>query len=133
LVEHFHGKEGVVGSSPTPGFVEALLIVRSGLDAGRECPLPATLVIGRSPEADMVLTDPTISRRHVELRMEGTTVVVEDLGSSNGTYVNGGAIEIPTRLGFGDVIRIGSTEMEIAPDTGESPASTPTTPTEIVS
>ena len=113
--------------------MEALLIVRSGPDAGRECPLPATLVIGRSPEADMVLTDPTISRRHVELSMEGTTVVVEDLGSSNGTYVNGGPIEIPTRLGAGDLIGIGSTELEVVMETGESPASTPTTPTEIVS
>jgi pSer/pThr/pTyr-binding forkhead associated (FHA) protein len=119
---------------PTLGDVpQAVVIVRGGPDAGREQLLPETLVVGRTPAADLVLTDPTVSRRHVELRMEGTTVVVEDLGSSNGTSVNGDAIEIATRLGAGDLIRIGSTEMEVVMETGESPASTPTTPTEIVS
>ena len=112
---------------------QAILIVRGGPDAGREQTLQEKQVVGRSPAADFVLTDPTVSRRHVELRMDGTTTVVEDLGSSNGTSVNGEAIEVPTRLGAGDLIRIGSTELEVVMETGESQASTPTTPTEIVS
>jgi pSer/pThr/pTyr-binding forkhead associated (FHA) protein len=112
---------------------QPILIVRGGPDAGREHPLPERVVVGRSPAADVVLTDPTVSRRHMELRMDGSTVVVEDLESSNGTSVNGEPIEIPTRLAAGDRIGIGSTELEVVVETGESPASTPTTPTEIVS
>jgi pSer/pThr/pTyr-binding forkhead associated (FHA) protein len=112
---------------------QPILIVRGGPDAGREHALPERVVVGRSPAADVVLTDPTVSRRHLELRMDGTTVVVEDLGSSNGTSVNGEEIEIATRLGEGDRIGLGATELEVVMETGASPTSTPTTPTEIVS
>jgi pSer/pThr/pTyr-binding forkhead associated (FHA) protein len=112
---------------------QAFVIVRGGPDAGREQLLRDRLVVGRSPSADLVLTDPTVSRRHVEVRIDGTTVVVEDLGSSNGTSVDGKTIETATRLGAGEQIHIGSTDLEVVMETGESQASAPTTPTEIVS
>jgi pSer/pThr/pTyr-binding forkhead associated (FHA) protein len=112
---------------------QPILIVRGGPDAGREHPLPERVVVGRSPASDVVLTDPAVSRRHVELRLDGQTVVVEDLESSNGTLVNGEQIETATRLAAGDRVGIGSTELEVVIETGESPGATPTTPTEIVS
>jgi hypothetical protein len=68
------------------------------------------LVIGRLPECDIVLTDPNVSRRHAEVRRVGDTVVVTDLGSTNGTRVNG----LPVRehpLVSGDEIAVGSTTL----------------------
>ena len=46
-------------------------------------------VIGRGSAADLSIPDPSISRRHALARLEGKTVVLEDLGSANGTYLNG--------------------------------------------
>lgn len=51
-----------------------------------------TYVVGREPGADIVIPDPTVSSRHAELRIAGDTCTVRDLGSSNGTLVNGTAI-----------------------------------------
>lgn len=68
------------------------------------------LVIGRLPECDIVLGDPNVSRRHAELRRSGEGVVVTDLGSTNGTRVNG----VPVRerqLMSGDEITVGSTSL----------------------
>jgi len=66
------------------------------------------VVIGRLPECPIVLADPNVSRRHAEIRRVGDTVVVTDLGSTNGTRVNG----MPVReqdLASGDEINVGST------------------------
>jgi hypothetical protein len=68
------------------------------------------VVLGRLPECDVVLSDPNVSRRHAELRRTGDTVVVADLGSTNGTRVNG----VPVReheLASGDEITVGSTTL----------------------
>jgi len=64
--------------------------------------------VGRAPDCDLVLADPTVSKRHLELRRQGADVVVADLGSTNGTRVNGAGIQ--TRpLADGDEIRLGAT------------------------
>ena len=68
------------------------------------------VVIGRLPECAVVLPDPNVSRRHAEIRRVGDAVVVTDLGSTNGTRVNG----IPVReqhLASGDEITVGSTTL----------------------
>jgi pSer/pThr/pTyr-binding forkhead associated (FHA) protein len=52
-----------------------------------------TLVIGRAVQCDISIVDPTISRRHAELMPDPTGVVIKDLGSSNGTFVNSLRIE----------------------------------------
>lgn len=48
-----------------------------------------TLRVGRTPDNDIVLNDPSVSRSHLELKIDGNKVTITDLGSSNGTYVNG--------------------------------------------
>jgi hypothetical protein len=68
------------------------------------------VVIGRMPECEIVLADPNVSRRHAELRRVDDTVVVTDLGSTNGTRVNGTAVREQT-LASGDEITVGSTTM----------------------
>jgi pSer/pThr/pTyr-binding forkhead associated (FHA) protein len=94
-------------------------------------PIPGSLMVGRGYAADLSLTDPEVSREHASVRVDGTTVVVEDLESSNGTLVNGAPIESATRLEHGDVITVGSTEIEVRVETGEEAVSTPATPTEV--
>ena len=62
--------------------------VETGPDAGTECAPDdvSTLTVGTSPDNTLVLTDPTVSRYHLELRHTPAGVAVEDLGSRNGTF-----------------------------------------------
>jgi FhaA, N-terminal domain/FHA domain len=69
-----------------------------------------SVVIGRSREADIRVTDVNVSRRHAELRQEGTAYWIVDLGSTNGLEVNGKQVE-RRRLRDGDRITLGSTEV----------------------
>ena len=66
--------------------------------------------IGRLPECDIVLSDPNVSRRHAEVRRRGNEFVVVDLGSTNGTKVNGGGVR-ERRLADGDDITVGGTHI----------------------
>jgi ABC-type multidrug transport system ATPase subunit/serine/threonine protein kinase len=66
----------------------------------------ASILIGRAPECDVVLTDTLVSRRHAELRQVGPDWRIADLGSWNGTFVNGRRVTLAT-IGTGDVVGIG--------------------------
>lgn len=79
------------------------------------------LLLGRDPASDVVITHPTVSRRHARLEWDGTRLTVEDLGSSGGTFVNGARVQ-RARLAPGDVLRLGPT-IEYA--VGVGTASTP--------
>jgi pSer/pThr/pTyr-binding forkhead associated (FHA) protein len=92
---------------------EVYLTVVDGPDAGREVRLGDELVVGRGEAAELVLDDPSVSRRHALLRADGATAVVEDLGSSNGTYVNEQPVADPRRVTQGDVIRLGGSALEV--------------------
>jgi hypothetical protein len=70
----------------------------------------AVSLIGRSRRCDVVLTDPNVSRQHVELRLTGSQVVLRDLGSTNGTRVNRRAVS-QVVLQPGDRIEVGTTEL----------------------
>jgi pSer/pThr/pTyr-binding forkhead associated (FHA) protein len=109
------------------------LSVNSGPDRGASYPIPDELVIGRSAGADIVLRDEAVSRRHASVRPEGVTLIVEDLGSANGTWCNGEQIDAPCRLEEGDLIQLGDTELRVGVESGEarSPDSTPSDPTVI--
>ncbi|HEX4563531.1 MAG TPA: DUF3662 and FHA domain-containing protein [Solirubrobacteraceae bacterium] len=79
---------------------------------GRREPLPARgATIGRSRECDIVVDDPGVSRRHVAVRGGPDGWVVEDLGSTNGSAVNGVALEGARVLASGDQIELGSTTL----------------------
>ncbi len=64
-------------------------------------------VIGRTGEADISLDKTEVSRCHAMITVQGTTAVIEDLGSKNGTYVNGRRLDGPATLNNGDEIWIG--------------------------
>ena len=87
---------------------DARVIVKAGFYAGLQMPLQtAGLVIGRGREADLVIAESTISRTHARINSsEGEGWLVEDLGSTNGTRVNGAQVA-RQRLAVGDEIRMG--------------------------
>jgi pSer/pThr/pTyr-binding forkhead associated (FHA) protein len=91
------------------------LRVRRGLPVDARFALNGTLVIGRDPSCDVVLPDPRVSRRHVEIDASGDAVQFTDLGSANGVVLNreerrGGSLDC------GDVLRVGDTELVVEAD-----------------
>jgi len=78
-----------------------------------------SLVVGRALDADITLSDPFASRKHSRFFRTDAELFVEDLGSRNGTIVNGQAIQGPTRVRPGDVVKISNSLIRI---TAEAPA-----------
>lgn len=70
-----------------------------------------TVILGRSPECQVTLEDPLVSRRHAEIEIDSDSAVIHDLGSRNGVRVNGRRISEPTRLRDGDRLRLGTQEL----------------------
>lgn len=84
------------------------LVLRSGPTAGKVMPLEkGEIVIGRDLTNDVVLNDPEISRRHARLYAQGNTYVLEDLGSTNGTFVGGQRLTGPYPLRVGETVTFG--------------------------
>jgi ABC-type multidrug transport system ATPase subunit len=105
----------------------AILRQQAGEGRGRETVLANVTVIGRSEKADLSLDDNRASRQHAELRPDGETWLLVDLGSTNKTFHNGVPLppHTPTRLKNGEIIRIGNTEFQFicAPSAAEAPSS----------
>ena len=108
------------------------VVVKTGPEAGRRVELDLEVAIGRQ-DGDLVVEDPEVSRRHAVLRRSGGSVVVEDLDSTNGTFVNGERIRSPITVGPGDQVRVGGTTLEIEPDlrADDTIVSTPPRPDQI--
>jgi hypothetical protein len=81
-------------------------------------------IIGRNPDVELFVDAASVSRRHARITVEGDEATIEDLGSTNGTFVGGRRIESAVPLADGDVIRIGSVELTFyaiqAPSTSET-------------
>jgi hypothetical protein len=90
----------------------ALLRVDSaaGLRGGSAYDLSEGALLGRGDGADIRLEDTFASTRHARLVVQGDVIVLEDLGSTNGTYLNGEPLHGPQPLHAGDRIRIGDSE-----------------------
>jgi Protein of unknown function (DUF3662)/FHA domain len=95
-----------LGLEPEPDRVPATVTV-DGAQHKLEKPV---MVIGRSKDTDIRVADPNISRRHAEIRQEGTTFWIVDLDSTNGVAVNGRALK-RAKLDDEDRITLGSTEL----------------------
>jgi predicted component of type VI protein secretion system len=93
----------------------AKLIVASGKSAGRSIAIKRNrLLIGRAEECDVRPLSEEVSRRHCAVVVGPADVWVEDLGSRNGTFVNGDRIAAKTRLSDGDLLRVGSLELKLS-------------------
>jgi pSer/pThr/pTyr-binding forkhead associated (FHA) protein len=90
-----------------------LVIVRSDGEVGARVTVTDSTVMGRSPEADVLLDDPYASMFHLRLTMDGDTMSLSDLGTTNGTYVNGRRATGPIVLNAGDSVQVGKTIMEV--------------------
>jgi diguanylate cyclase (GGDEF)-like protein len=84
----------------------AVVTVLSGLNAGQVCMIGTEFVIGRSHDCDLQLRDQGISRRHTRIFNAADWYALEDLGSTNGTYVNGARVR-SAKLGPGDRVQVG--------------------------
>ena len=82
----------------------------AGLRAGSAYDLSDGALLGRGDGADIRLEDAFASTRHARLVPEGDVIVLEDLGSTNGTYLNGEPLRGPQPLHIGDRIKIGDSE-----------------------
>lgn len=95
-----------------PGRTALHLVLREPLDIGRDGP-------------GLLIDDPGVSRNHLQLRPTDDGVVVVDLGSSNGTLLDGERLTEPTRLRAGSVVVLGGTTVELLPESAPTIAAEP--------
>ncbi len=116
-------------ASGTPG---AKLVVHQGTQAGTTFPLIGDVVIlGREEDVGISIHDPEVSRRHARISRQAGRYVLEDMNSTNGTYLNGVQITGPQPLHAGDRISMGQTVLvfQIEPETvAAQPTAAPVQP-----
>ncbi|HSY44378.1 MAG TPA: FHA domain-containing protein [Candidatus Acidoferrum sp.] len=113
----------------------AKLVVLTQSMAGRSCDLASErTTIGRVEENNFQISEPSVSSRHCEILLRGNDVVVKDLGSTNGTFINGEKITEEGVLKPGQTLRLGNIELKLdtlgasgapAPASGSAPAPAP--------
>ncbi len=90
------------------------VLVVEGQNAGERADLDqAPIIIGRGPDAAIRLDDDYVSTRHARIAASGDQWFVEDLGSTNGTYIGNARINQPTAITLGTRVRIGKTILEL--------------------
>lgn len=87
----------------------ACLVQYSGAKLGKRYPLTETVnIVGRSPTVQVVIQEASVSRQHAQFVLIGDQVAVEDLGSSNGTFLNDAPVKQQTPMKDGDIVRLGT-------------------------
>jgi pSer/pThr/pTyr-binding forkhead associated (FHA) protein len=113
-----------MGGSPAGEAAQWALRFISGKYQGGEFPLRPhrEIVIGRSSELDMVLVEDMVSRKHAKIVTDDRTVTIHDLGSTNGTFVNGEKVRV-SEIKDGDRILIGTSIIKLVAMAGETSTS----------
>ncbi len=107
----------VAGSTGLAGRAPRLLVERApGHEPGMIYDLDGDIVLGRGDQAEIRLEDPFASSRHARIYEQGNILVIEDLRSTNGTYLNEELLESPRPLHPGDRVRIGDSEFTFEVD-----------------
>jgi pSer/pThr/pTyr-binding forkhead associated (FHA) protein len=101
---------GPAAAGPGP----RLKVVEPPQYRGRTFDLADELTVGRAPGCGVALDDTTVSQLHARLFRRDGRLWVEDLGSTNGTFVNRKKVSAPVSLRRGDRVQVGSTVMEVA-------------------
>jgi hypothetical protein len=106
-----------LGPIDLAGRAPRLVVERApGHEPGMIYDLDADMVLGRGDQAEIRLEDPFASARHARVYEQGNIVVIEDLGSTNGTYLNEELLETARPLHPGDRVRIGDSEFAFEVD-----------------
>ena len=93
-----------------------VLVITQGSQTGQSAALAdGPVLIGRGVDASLNLDDDYVSTRHARVVSNADGVYLEDLGSTNGSYVNGQRITAPTTITLSDTLRIGRTVMRLEP------------------
>ena len=87
---------------------QLLKVIEPHDSAGADYPLAAEMTIGRAPGCVVVVDDTYVSQLHARVFADGETYRLEDLGSTNGTFLNGNGVSAPQALSLGDRIRVGN-------------------------
>jgi len=90
-----------------------ILEIVEGQGAGKQVPVDALVEIGRADTATLALMDPLVSRHHAIVEPTADALIVEDLGSLNGTFVNGNQIYSATKIHPDDHLLVGVTVLEV--------------------
>jgi DNA-binding NtrC family response regulator len=107
---------GFYAATPLPGVLRAFAPAEATGDDRMAIPA-AGMTVGRAPEADWTIEDGRMSKLHVRFGLEGGEIVVEDLGSTNGTFVNGEALRAARRrVTGGDLVRCGQSLLVVCPN-----------------
>ncbi len=105
-----HVASAGLGADGAQGTPKLRVHSAAGLRAGAAYDLSQGALLGRGDSADIKLEDTFASSSHARLVPQGEVMVLEDLGSTNGTYLNGEPLRGPQPLHVGDSIRIGDSE-----------------------
>jgi hypothetical protein len=105
----------VPATSDAPSSTAATrLVITSGPKEGLEMPLGREpLTIGRSSESGLVIRDDYTSTHHARLMLWSDSWVIQDLDSTNGTFLNGARVTLPTPVPLNTAVRIGTTSFEL--------------------
>ena len=85
----------------------------TGIPVGKVFSLAPVTVIGRSTEAEVALNDTFLSNEHARLELRDTVWFLEDLNSTNSTFLNGFKVQAATEVHDGDVVRVGRVELKL--------------------
>lgn len=112
-------RELQAGGAPTPtstaqyGQLVVTSAGQTGIPVGKVFPLSPVSVIGRSTEAEVSLNDTFLSNEHARLELRDGVWSLEDLNSTNGTFLNGFEVRAGTEVHGGDVVRVGRVELKL--------------------
>ncbi len=109
----YRGAAGPTEPINEKGHLRVISSGQTGLPVGKIFPLNAVTTIGRSMETDVALNDTFLSGLHARLEWRDNEWVLEDMKSTNGTFVNGFEVRDATSIKDGDVIRIGRIELKL--------------------
>ena len=115
LQKSFRGRRAArAGAAPPPA--PTTVTITTGRGAGTSATLPEVgkeIVLGRASSCDLDVDDDYASSKHAKIWRDAEGFVVEDLLSTNGTYVNGQRITQPVRIDRGDIVRVGRSQMQL--------------------
>jgi hypothetical protein len=108
------GSASLAFPHPQPSGPATRLVITSGGKAGLEIPLGTEpLMIGRASDAGLQIRDDYTSTHHARLLLWGSDWVIQDLDSTNGTFVDGARIDSPTQVPIGTPVKVGATTFEL--------------------